>query len=326
MSWKVWKAAEERSREEWEKALSLRNQGKWREAAEHFQTVSNLAEKATDPQTKNRGVLAYGYAMLFNAIEAKTRESFVMCHNSLSHISPQTVLEIPYKALASDVAQECMLLADEYSLPRVEPGVNVENSDAVAVKLESLAQSYLALGRDSLVLGNLLKTDPNVYQRAFKFLGLAKCVRGKLEEYRDPEKAVQYYAEAVGYFQQAALQDYKTFLDERNRKLSSVAKCWFCGRNVQGEDIHYVYMDTLLTAYMKAKSQAESPPTTKDYRIVACTACNQAVQILADKIGRAYYEKAIEAMNELERRLMARITSLQAELQQLNNYVRRLSR
>jgi tetratricopeptide (TPR) repeat protein len=314
MSWKIWKAADERSREEWEKAVSLRNQGKWREAAEHFQAVSKLAEKATDQQSRNQGAIAYSLAMLYIAVEAKSSDSFLMCHNSLSRIPPQTVLEIPYKASAREIAQECMLLADEYSLPHVQLGVRVENTDAVASKMESLAQSYLALGRDSLVLGDLLKTNSNVFERSFKLLGLSRYLKGALEEYRDPDKAVQYYAEAVGYFQQAALEDYKRYLDERNRKLSSVAKCWFCGRNVQGEDIHYVYMETVLTAYMKSKIQSESPPTTKDYRIVACTVCNQAVQILADKIGRAYYEKAMKAMSEMEERLSARIASLQAQL------------
>jgi len=325
LAWKIWKPADERLREEWDKAISLRNQSKWKEASDHFLKVSSLSEEARDPQSKGQGPIAYALAMLYLAVEAGSSDSFSMCHNAFSKIDPETILEIPYEATAREIAEESMILSGEHSLPNVEPGnVGVQDPEAAARRFEMIAQSYMNLGRETLVLGDLLKINPNVYQRAFRCLGLSRLLMGLSQESRDPDKAVQYYSEAVGYFTQAGLEQYKSYVDDRNRKLASVAKCWFCGRNVQGEEVHYVYIDTLLTGYLRDRSESESPLPTKDSRIAACLACYEAIRMMADRIAKYYHELAMAAMNEMQRRLSAQIASLEEHVRRIEDGLRRV--
>jgi len=256
-------------------------------------------------------------------VQARTAQSWTESHNALSRIRPDTVLEIPYKATAKDLAEESMIFSQEYSLPAIKPGDDVADAEETARRFESVAQSYLTLGRENLTLGKLLGVEDDVQKRAFRCLGLSRTLVASAEEVRDPDKAVQYYSEAIGYLTQAGLEEYRSHVDERNRKLGSVAKCWFCGRNVQGEEIHYVHMDTLLTSYMRNKSATESPLPFKaeESKILTCRACYEAIRMLADKIAEHYHRMAIAAIHEVEQRLQAQVSSME---QHLNNRMSRI--
>jgi len=191
-------------------------------------------------------------------------------------------------------------------------------------KFEAVAQSYMSLGRDNLVLGDLFGIKGTPYTMAYKYLGLSRLLKGLIEEKSDPGKAVEYYAEAMGYFSNAMLEEYKSYSDQRIKKLSTVAKCWFCGRDVQGEEIHYVYMETLLTPYLQSKFGGESPPSMRGTKIVACVACYEAIHLMADSVARMYYERAMAALREVEQRLTQQIYDLQRRMATLEGIVRGL--
>jgi tetratricopeptide (TPR) repeat protein len=314
VSWKIWKKPEERMKEEWDKAVSLRNQGKWRDASEHFVKAANLTEEVPGPQSARQGQIARALAALYTAVDVRTPESFLACQNAMARLGPETTLEIPNKVNAVEIEQEAKVFAEEARLPQVNLRNIGDIPSETADKFESLAQLYLSIGREKLALGDLFKLDGTSYRMAFKFLGFSKLLKGFAEEERDPSKAVEYYAEAIGNFGQAMLEEYTSFLDERNRKLGNVAKCWFCGRDVQGEEIHYVYMDTLLTPYLRDKFGGESPSSVKETKIAACVACYEAIHILADIVARKYYEMAMAELREVEQKLTGAIVALERRL------------
>lgn len=314
MSWKIWKKPEERFKEEWDKAISLRNQGKWKDASEHFSKAASLADEASGAQFKKQGMIAKAFAALYLAVDAKNADNLLRCHDAFSKLDPDTTLEIPYKVKAGEVAEEARILADEARLPQVSLDNLTEYPSEIADKFETLSQSYLGLGRENLVLADLFKISGTAYKMAFKYMGFSRLLKGIAEEKRDPAKAVEYYAEAMGNFGQAMLEDFKNYLDQRCKKLGNVAKCWFCGRDVQGEGIHYVYMDTIMTPYLQEKFGAESPPSLKELKIVACIACYEAIHIVADLVARAYYEKAMAALRQVEKELTEAIIALDRRL------------
>jgi hypothetical protein len=314
MSWKIWKKTEERMKEEWNKAISVRNQGKWREAAEHFFKAASLAEETQDPQFKKEGLVANALGTLYLAVDTRSADNLRSCHNAFSKLDPETVLEIPYKVKASEIAEETKILAEEACLPQINLEKLNEYPSELSNKFEELAVAYLTLQRENLVLSDLLKITGTTQVLAYKYMGFSRLLKGSAEEKRDPAKAVEHYAEAMGYFGQAMLQDHKSYLEHRCAQLSNVAKCWFCGRDIQGEGIHYVYMQTILTPYLKEKFGAESPPSLKEFDIVACLACYEAIRIAADLIARVYYEKAMAALREAEERLYRAITALERRL------------
>jgi tetratricopeptide (TPR) repeat protein len=317
MSWKIWKKPEERLKEEWDKAISLRNQGKWKDASEHFSKAASLAQEVSGAQFKRQGMIAQALATLYMAVDAKTADNLLRCHDAFSKLDPETTLEIPYKVKAHDVAEEAKILAEEARLPQITLDRLGEYSGEIADKFEALSQLYLGLGRENLALGDLFKINGTSYMMAFRCMGFSRLVKGLAEEKRDPTKAVEYYAEAMGNFGQAMLEEYKSYLEQRCKKLGNVAKCWFCGRDVQGEDIHYVYMDTILTPYLQEKFGTESPPSLKELKIAACIACYEAIHILADLVARQYYEKAMAALREVEERLSAAIIALDRRLREV---------
>lgn len=314
MSWKFWKKPEEQLKEEWDKAVSLRNQAKWKDASEHFLKAARLADEISGPQFKKQGMMARALAALYLAVDTKTADNLLKCYDAVAKLDPETILEIPHKVKAGEVAQEVKILAEEARLPQINLNSLGEYPNEIADEFEAVAQSYLALGRESLVLGDLFKIDGTPYTIAFKYLGFSRFLKGFIEEKSDPSKSVEYYAEAMGHFSQAMLEEYKSYLDQRCKKLSNVVKCWFCGRDVQGEDIHYVYMETILTPYLQKKFSGESPPSVKESRIAACMACYEAIHIMADSVARMYYEKAMAALRKVEKELTQAILALERRL------------
>lgn len=314
MSWKFWKEPEERVQEEWEKAVSLRNQAEWREASEHFLKAAELAEEVSDPQLRKQGSIARALAALYRAVAEKTAESLRECHRLFSELDPETTLKIPYEVKASEVAEEAKILAEEFSLPQIDLSRLDEYPSELADRYEALSQLYLGLGREELVLSDLFQMEESVFKAASKHLGFSGLLKGKAEERRDPGKAVEYYAEAMGNFSQAMIEEYKSYVDERSQKLSSVAKCWFCGRDIQGEEVHYLYLETVLTPYLYSRFGAGSPPSVKGSSIAACLACYKAIHILAGMVAQVYYEKAMAAIREVESRLLVMISDLSRRL------------
>ncbi|HKZ93146.1 MAG TPA: hypothetical protein VJ249_01015 [Candidatus Bathyarchaeia archaeon] len=323
MSWKIWKKPEERLREEWDKAVSLRNQGKWSDAANHFLSAANLEEEVAGRQSTKQALIARALAALYKAVGSRTGDDLSICHDAMAKLDPETSLDIPNKVRAGDVAQEAALLAVEARLPQVSLQ-NLEGfPDETADKFEALAQSYLGLGREKLVLGSLFGIDSSSDRLAFKSLGLSKLLKGSAEEERDPSKAVEYYAEAMGNFGQAMLEEYRGYLDDRNRKLGSVAKCWFCGRDVQGEEVQYVYMETILTPYLREKYGSESPPSVNELGIAACLACYEAIHKMADLVARKYYQMAMAELRAVEKKLWENMLTLEKRLSRVEDLAHR---
>lgn len=51
--------------------------------------------------------------------------------------------------------------------------------------------------------------------------------------------------------------------------------------------------------------------------VVACESCSSSIQNVADEVARAYYERAMDEMRDLEKRLNAKIAALESEIASL---------
>jgi tetratricopeptide (TPR) repeat protein len=314
MSWKFWKPPEEQLKEEWDKAISLRNQGKWKEAAKHFSNAAELSKETVEAGLKKQGLIANALAQLYIAVDSRTSENFLRCYEAVTKLDPETVLEIPYKARAMDITQELKVFSEDVKLPKINLDSLDDYSIDIAEKFEAVAQAYLGLGHETLTLGDLFKISDSAYKIAFRYLGFSKLLKGHLEEKENPGKAVDDYAEAMGNFAQAALNEYVSYLNQRCAKLTRVTKCWFCGRAIQGEDIHYLYLETIMTPYMLENFTKDFPDLVRDNKVAACVTCYGAIHTIADVIARGYYEAAVKALRETEQELLARITALERRL------------
>jgi tetratricopeptide (TPR) repeat protein len=271
----------------------------------------------SEVQLKRQGMIAHALAILYIAVDTPTVENLLKCHDAFSKLDPETILEIPHKVKAGDVAVEAKIFAEKASLPQIALDRLNEYSSEIADKFEALSQSYMGLGREKFVLGELFKISDTPLIMAFRCMGFSRLIKGFIKETVNPSMAVEHYAEAMGYFGQALLEEYKSYLDQRCKKLQNVAKCWFCGRDIQGEDIHYIYMDTILTPYLEERFGEESPSSLRGAQIAVCIACHGAIYKLADLIAQQYYEKAMAALKEVEKQLTEAIIALDRRLREV---------
>ncbi len=312
MSWQLWKSKDERIKIEWNNAINLRNQGKWIDAASHYDQVEKLSAESSDPAMKELGAIAKALSRLYITKNNYTLDNLNMCSFAMSKLNPEIILEIPYEAKAGEIMQEIVLLSKEATLKT--PDLNVNLTDTIlADEYEMLAQEYLGLGREKLVVGGLFDINTTTFNRAISFMGLSRMRKGRAEESNDPSKAVDYYSEALGYFNQINDKGMHDMIEGRTKKLVSMAKCWVCGRHMQGEEVNFVHLRSYITPYLSGKFNSETPAVLKNDAVVVCNGCYGAMSLLsesiADRVSKVYYDRAMAEMKQMREKLEKEIAS-----------------
>ncbi|MEM4594557.1 MAG: hypothetical protein QXU80_05935, partial [Zestosphaera sp.] len=156
----------------------------------------------------------------------------------------------------------------------------------------------------------------------FRLLGYAKIIRATKVEENEPGNAVEIYSEALAFLQQAT-PEVREFVNERITKLGKSTKCWVCHREIQGEEVNYIYLPASVNDYIKSKYYRDAPYLiSDDGKIAVCRVCYTMVRDLSDKIAKYYYDLAIKEMRLMEERINARIRELQARVDLMRTTVR----
>jgi len=316
LAWKIWKSKEEKIREEFDNAINLRNQGDWPKAVEKLEAVYQMSQEVSDPGLRELGIKAAAMARIYKAKLNLTPENLEEAYKFLSSIDQELTLELPYKVRVGEVIQELKVLVRDFSLSSEHASPN---------ELESLAQEYLSLGKDKLTLGDILGIKVDPIKRAFKLLGTSRTMIAQSKEKEDPEESVRVYSEALGYFNQAEDKESLDNLNKRISKLSKVMKCYICGRSLQGEEIHFLYVKADITPYMVRTLSSESPkPITDEGVVVLCRACYTTINNLAEVMARKYYDMAMRTMTKMHEELSQRINKFETDIQHVSRRIDRL--
>jgi tetratricopeptide (TPR) repeat protein len=323
LAWKIWKDTVSRFEEEYNKAVNERNKGNIDGAIEHFQSAAKIALESKDQSLIERGKLATVMALIYKLIRKTSTQSLEDAKNSLQYLDPNVELDLalPYKIKVSDLVRELDVLIRVYSIPQINldkvSSLPLEEVEKLAIEYESVAMKVLSYGREKYLLESLLKLD--VPQKmGFKFLALSRIIKGLWIEKESPDKAVQLYSEAIGYFANIPDQRYSELVNDRLSKMSKSTKCWLCGRNIQGEGVHFVYLPSIMTPYILNCYTNDAPQiivTSRDDTYVAiCSACYGAIYKLSDKVAKHYYDLAIAALKRVEQELWAAIRALERKI------------
>ena len=327
MSWKIWKKPVERGREEFEKAyVEGVNQKNWDSAVNHFMKAAKLLAQSNDPSDRQKALEAEALASLYNAVKNSTPENWLKCSNLMSKLG-DLKLNIPYEASAKDVANEALIRSKEVYLSMERSKLSredYEKMEELAKGYEELAKEYFKLEGVEPALNDLLEERDLPLVKGQKLLGLASMIRGEMSELKDPAKAAEYYSQSLGYFS-SIVSDEGEKLRAKVEKISKVAKCWFCGREIQGEEIHFFYMDTILTPYIKSRYGDETPKSLEDGRIVACKTCYESIRIAADRIAKSYYDMALKEIAKLREEMLKEFKGLSESLAMLNRRISTLN-
>lgn len=309
------KSEREKFEDELNKALSDRNKGNIEGAVKHFLNAYEIASKSNDPEINRRAGETFFYAVFYDALLKKTPEAFSKAAEQCRKLDPTLPLDIGVaaKPTAGELARDLELASMIFSLPRFNVNDAVKMDESIAQKYEEVGNVLLGEGSRRLILEDLLNIHDPLSAVGFRLLGYARIIRALKIEADNPSKAVELYSEAMAYLQQAP-PEVRNFVNDRLGKLSKTTKCWVCHREIQGEEINYIYMPASVNNYIREKYGSEASFLITDGKIAVCRVCYTMVYNLSDALAKRYYELVMKALQEVEARLNARISSLEVRV------------
>ena len=321
MGLKLFKSDIEKAEDEWRKAYEKGiNQRKWDEATKHFKKAYEHYTKAGDSKAQEALLLAY----LFHSVATKDMSSLKKAAELAAKFPPNTVFRVPFELTASEIATEGSIIVTELpiavKLSKINQIIaegNEEKMERFASQLEGISQKLLMNSSKKPVLGEFFNLKEPFEKRGYRYLAYSKLLRAKIQAMYDPSKSVEIYSEAMGYFKIGNLATSAESVAEEINKVGTVAKCWFCGRTIQGEDIHYVKMPAVVTPYILTKYGGEKPESLGDDYVVACKACYTAIYITSDTVARRYYELAMRKLQEVRQELLYEIKKIWDEIDRI---------
>ena len=204
------------------------------------------------------------------------------------------------------LTQECKLKAIELRAR------SKKATSEAAGELEEIAKEYLSLGSQELVAPLLLnKKQVTAQNLGHKLIADASKMRGDEIVNRDAGKAAEFYRMAAIHMKAAG--DLSSFqsLSGTAEDYSTVAACYFCGREVSGKEINFISMRANLTTCLREKISSQVLPSSlSEDTVIACKGCHSAITIAADQIAKKYFDRVEAelrelkaAVNELNRRI-----------------------
>lgn len=320
MSWKIWKSEAEKFEEEMKKAFDNRNKNKLDKAIEHFTNAYKITYGSSDPNLREKAKIAYAYLMVYSAILYKNTETLKNTSEYLAKLPGDIELDLalPRPVKVSELAEDFKILEILSSIPSID----LKNSSSISLeearRIREIGEYLLSKGDRRLVLEDIFDIKEPLNIIGLRLLGYSKLIEASHIEKEDLNKSIELYAEALVYFQQAA-DKLASIVKVKIDKLGKATKCWICGRAIQGEEVNFIYLESLLTKYIVDKYSGDAPGIIEleQGRIATCSACYGIIYNLSDKIARYYYQEAIKALRELEQRLLALISQLQAQINML---------
>jgi hypothetical protein len=217
--------------------------------------------------------------------------------------------EIP----ANQLATELDLLATELEVLSLSP-INPQQFKDKAQALQTAAMQFRGkMTGQVLVIPELFsKIVMTGDAKAPALMAQAEESLGESLILDDPKAAAEHYQSARLWWMQAGRQDFADAASMRVRAYGRAAKCWFCGREVAGEGIHFVTMASELTDVLKRSGEGSALPTFDPVTnaIYACRGCYSAVFKLADDL-------AVKRTAELEVKIEKELSEIRAQIRNI---------
>ena len=311
--------AEIEYREAYEKGVNLGPQ-KWPDAVHHFSEASKNYGAIGDSQ---KSAECYALATLFYALTTRTDQSWQECSKAMGQI-PDTSLNVGFTVNSTAISQQASVLASDLTTTQMLDGESKDISRVAA--LRDLAQKYMDLIGNDLALWRLQKQELDPQRQAHYLLGVASLVEANSISDSDPKRSVPLLSEAATNFELAGIDPMSITPGTRIKldNMTKFGKCWFCGREMQGQGFHYVTLDATITQYTRTRYGTSTPHSMEEKAVVACESCASAIKNVADNVAKAYYDMAMTAMREMEQRFNVRVAALQNEIGLLHNRLNRL--
>lgn len=266
--------------------------GDWSEALERFNEAARKFQQAGDAGSV---ALARAYAAVASAaLRPQDPASYRSVAEAARGLGSTVVKLGLRETSASDLAAEADLLAEEIQVAAARPATP-EGHRIRAQALQALSMKFRSQ------VGDRVLTLPELFRQgalrgAEKALPLAAMAEEALAESllsSDPKAAAERYQSARLWWSQAGYTSQADAAAARTTAYSRSATCWFCGREVTGEGVHFYSMPSELTEVVRKDEVDAVLPAFNSTAtaLYACRGCHSAIVRLADQIA---YRRAKE--------------------------------
>lgn len=288
-----------------------------------LQRYTDAANKFNKTGDATNAALANAYAAVMTAGQrGRDPAAYRFAAQTLRGLGNTTLKLGLREASAAQLATEADLLAEELELSTLQP-TNPDQYRQKAQYLQGLSIKFRTrIGDQVLTLPELFRQGSiRGTAKALPLAAQAEEASGEALITTDPKSAAEHYQSARLWWTQAGYSAQADSASARVRAYGRSAKCWFCGREVAGEGVHFVPMPSDLSEVVR-KSGADSVLATHDpvgNTVYACRGCYNAVYKLADQL-------AVQRMNELEMRVQFQISEVRKQIASLNARINAIRR
>jgi len=281
---------------------------KYNDAVRKFQKVGDV----------NGATQAFAYAAVMNLAQSPRDPGAYRAASQALRALGDTPMKLGLReSTGNALAREADILASEAEWTGLQP-TSVDQYKQKAQALRQVATAIRSeIGSNVLVLPELLKQGSVTGEsHALALAALSEEALAESLLSTDPKAAAEHYQTARLWWSQAGDAAQADAALARVNMYGKSAKCWFCGREVAGENIHFVPMPSDLTDLVKAADK-DSPLPSFDPasgNVYACKGCHGAVFHLADEL-------AVKRTAELDAKIQPQIQDLKNQIQAIKNRV-----
>jgi hypothetical protein len=289
-----------------ERGVDLARRRNFVDAASVFADAARKFQKAGDHQGT---ALAQAYGQLMHSRPSASNALHLRSlADLLDRLGPAALQPGARPIEAARLAQQVRLAAAELELQAAESRGSLSPSD-LAAHYQSLAQSFMELGEEPLYLEELFEgRSVSGTSRVALFSARAEEAIGRSLQQSDPAEAAQHFQSATLWWQQAGEVDRAGAASVQVARLSTRARCWFCGREGAGLGIQLATLpiDVPLSGLVANTGPLPSVEISGRH-VYTCSACHSAIRMLADSI-------AVRHVHDLELRVHAQIEDVRRQL------------
>ncbi len=291
-----------------------------------FKKAAEQAAKAEMAELENRALANAAFYSFITSGDASHLPTM------LQHLGKME--EIEEIGSQSDMRETGPLVA-EIQARMIEAGAMKAggSSTAKAEAHRAAANGWKKLGMADLFTYNYTSPDQHkstAMERFMYHLGKASWHDAVATVEATPEGAAEHMAKAMNYFKQCNDESWSGKAENWLRKCRVKRTCWMCGREFQGEDLHFSTYPSDLAPYILSVVQALGQDThTLNLgadRLVLCRACGTTIDKLADKWATQRSNELRVEVKDALKQIDAALSGLRSDVRTLDNRLRSVER
>jgi tetratricopeptide (TPR) repeat protein len=233
--------------------------------------------------------------------------------DALKSLGDQEILFGVRNVKASEICNECMIKSQELKALSI-PTSSKTNYEQRAKELQEVGIKYqTTIGNNILLIPEIFKkAELTASSRGLMLFAESQENKGEAIVWSDPKKAAEYYQNAANYRKQAGDLNRESQNLAIVKQYSKAVRCWFCDRQIAGEQIHFFSMPSEITELQRVHKNQSPLPSKHDAgdHIYACRACHQAISKKADEIAVHYHNIAIDFTKQVQSDLQHQINEI----------------